>query len=135
MSITSYEILVEELRKAAVKQRLCEPGHELSESQLLMMVIDWGVLTDGLRKDLAEAQKTIDALSNSVRFLSDMSTKWHQCRSEAIQLRGEDAREHLKMKWPVIQGLHNNQTIVQVGKQPWDGESARLGFEYLSDGQ
>lgn len=48
-----------------------------------------------------------------------------------IQTLGEEAREHLKFHWPLVQGTQNNLIIKKVGEQTHDPEKAARGFAHL----
>lgn len=64
-------------------------------------------------------------------WLSGIVTQQADCRHDAIALSPEERKEHLMMKFPIVQGYRLQQQLRELGSRPTDVEALRRAMSAL----
>ena len=79
------------------------------------------------------ANDTEADLMQLVCWLSQIVTKQADCRHEAIALPPEQCKEHLMMKFSIIQGHVLQQKLREFGYQPIDTEALKRALAKVQE--
>ena len=73
-----------------------------------------------------------ELLKDLVRFLANQWVVMDRARYEAARMNSiEEARHHLLMKVPVIQGTRNQMDLKKIGEQEFKSENLRKAVDLL----
>lgn len=72
-----------------------------------------------------------EALVHLVAWLANIVNMQANCRHEAIALSPVECREHLMMRFPIVQSVKLQMLLIEIANHPSDDEHLRAAMEYM----